>query len=127
MATAKRHKHIIFARLQDLVGIALLKELDELDEVDELEELNEMTYVTNASNFRRALLSGFGSPDWKWETASKREDVQLTYEGYIKALGIDLQHMYDNKDDESRTKLQHGVEITAQQMLARGDVSVRRF
>lgn len=127
MATAKGHKHIIFSRLQDLVGTTLLDEPGELDEPDELDELNEMTYVTNASNFRRALLSGFGSPDWKWETASQREDVQLTYKGYIKALGIDLQHMYDFKDDENRTKFQQGVEITSQQMLARGDVSVRPF
>ncbi|UKZ61479.1 uncharacterized protein TrAtP1_002745 [Trichoderma atroviride] len=109
IATAKGHKHIIFSRLQDLVTITLPEELDE------------MTYVANASNFRRALLNGFGSPDWTWETASQREDVQLTYKGYIKALGIDLQHMYDFKDDESGTRFRQGVEHIAQQMLARGD------
>jgi hypothetical protein len=113
IATAKGHKQINFSRLQDLVAITLPDQLDE------------MIYVANASNFRRALLNGFGSPDWKWETASQREDVQLTYKGYIKALGIDLQHMYDIEDDESRTKFQQGIEYTAQQMLARGDVSIR--
>lgn len=121
IATAKGHEHIIFSRLQDLVSIMFLNDFDDVD------ELNEMTYVTNASNFRLALLSGFGDPDWKWETASQREDIQLTYKGYIKGLGIDLQHMYDIADDESRAKFQRRVEYTAKQMLARGDVSLPRL
>ncbi|KAL7920264.1 hypothetical protein ACQKWADRAFT_322317 [Trichoderma austrokoningii] len=37
------------------------------------------------------------------------------------ALGIDLQKLYDIKDDASKTKFQQGIEYTAQQMLARGD------
>ncbi|KAK1246264.1 hypothetical protein MKX08_000066 [Trichoderma sp. CBMAI-0020] len=109
IATAKGHTHISFSRLQDLVTITLP------------EELEEMTYVANASNFRRALLNTFGRPDWNWEAASQREDVNLTYKGYIKALGIDLQHVYEIKDDAGRTKFQQGIEYTAQQMLARGD------
>ncbi|KAM0513656.1 hypothetical protein ACHAPE_007706 [Trichoderma viride] len=109
IATAKGHKHITFSRLQDLVAITLP------------DQLEEMVYVANASNFRRALLNGFGSPDWSWETASQKEDVQLTYKGYIKALGIDLQHMYETTDDASRAKFQQGLEYIAQQMLARGD------
>lgn len=111
IATAKGHKHISFSRLQDLVTITVPDQLDE------------MTYVANASNFRRALLNTFGGPDWNWETASQREDVSLTYKGYIKALGMDLQHMYDIHDGTSKTKFKQEIEYTAQQMLARGDVS----
>ncbi|UKZ91540.1 uncharacterized protein TrAFT101_006517 [Trichoderma asperellum] len=109
IATAKGHKHISFSRLQDLVAIALPEQLDE------------MSYVANASNFRRALLNTFGRADWNWETASQKEDVSLTYKGYIKALGIDLQNVYDIKDDASKAKFRQGIEYTAQQMLARGD------
>lgn len=112
IATAKGHKHISFSRLQDLVAITLPEQLDD------------MTYVANASNFRQALLNTFGRPDWNWETARQREDVNLTYKGYIKALGIDLQNVYDIKDDPSKTKFQQGIEYTAQQMLARGDVGI---
>lgn len=115
IAAAKGHKHIYFSRLQDLVTIPLPEQLDEI------------IYVANASNFRRALLNTFGRPDWSWETASQREDVSLTYKGYIKALEIDLQNMYDIKDDAGKTKFQQGIEYTAQQMLARGDVSIHRL
>lgn len=112
LATANGLNHVSFSRLQDLVTITLPDQLDK------------MTYVANASNFRRALLNTFGRPDWNWETASQREDVNLTYKGYIKALGIDLQNMYDIKEDASMAKFQQGIEYTAQQMLARGEVGI---
>lgn len=113
MATARGYKHLSFSRLRDLVAIQLPEQLDE------------MTYVANASNFRRALLNTFSRPDWDWQTVSQSEDVCLTYRGYIKFLEMDLQTVYPVGDDRSKTKYKRGVEYIAQQMMARGDVSLK--
>jgi pyoverdine/dityrosine biosynthesis protein Dit1 len=112
IAVAKGYKHISFSRIQDLVSIALP------------EQLNEMTYVANASNFRRALLNTFSRSDWDWKTLSQNEDVSLAYKGYIKVLEIDLQTMYPVGDDSSKLKYKQGIESVAEQMMARGDVSL---
>lgn len=108
LAVAKGYKNICFSRLRDLVSINVPDQLDE------------MTYVANASNFRRALLNAFASPDWNWEEFSKNEDVCLTYRGYIKFLETDLALVYP-LTTRSKSKYRQGIKYIAQQMLARGE------
>lgn len=111
LAVEKAYSHISFSRLRDLVTISLPEQVDE------------MTYVANASNFRRALLNTFSRPDWDWKEVSQSEDVCLTYRGYIKFLETDLQYVYPQGPDRSKSKYKRGIEYIAKQMLARGDVS----
>lgn len=104
-------KNIIFSRLKDLVTLPLPEHMDE------------MTYVANASNFRRALLNTFMRPDWEWSEVRRSEDVCATYRGYIKFLETDLEHVFPQGEDRSKSRFKRGVEYIARQMLARGDVS----
>ena len=82
-----------------------------------------MAYVANASNFRRALLNTFSRPNWNWGEVKQSEDVCLTYCGYIKFLETDLQYVYPQGPDRSKSKYKRGIEYIAKQMLARGEVS----
>lgn len=84
-----------------------------------------MTYVANASNFRRALLNDFGDPNWEWKEVRQNEDVCLTYRGYIKFLETDLENVYPQGPQRSKSKYKRGIEYIAKQMLARGHVSSR--
>jgi pyoverdine/dityrosine biosynthesis protein Dit1 len=111
LAQTKGFKHIAFSRLRDLVTLTLPDELDE------------MTYVANASNFRRALLNEFSDPNWQWQEVKQNEDVCLTYRGYIKFLETDLENVYPQGPQRSKSKYKKGVEYIAKQMLARGHVS----
>lgn len=111
LATQRGYSRISFSRLRDLVDIPLPEHLDE------------MVYVANASNFRRALLNTFGRPDWEWKAASRSEDTCLTYRGYIKFLETDLQYVYPQGVNRSKSKYKKGIEYIAKQMLERGDVS----
>lgn len=111
LAAEKGYDHVVFSRLRDLVSITLPDQLDE------------MTYVANASNFRRALLNTFGRADWEWKEVSQSEDVCLTYRGYIRFLETDLQYVYPQGTNRSKSKYKRGVEYIARQMLERGDVS----
>lgn len=113
LALSKDFKNIHFSRLRDLVSLPLPDNLDE------------MTYVANASNFRRALLNDFSDPNWEWKEVSQNEDVCLTYRGYIKFLETDLQYVYPQGPDRSKTKYKKGIEYIAKQMLARGHVSAQ--
>jgi pyoverdine/dityrosine biosynthesis protein Dit1 len=113
LARTKDFKHIQFSRLRDLVSLPLPDHLDE------------MTYVANASNFRRALLNDFSDPNWEWKDVSQNEDVCLTYRGYIKFLETDLQYVYPQGPDRTKTKYKKGIEYIAKQMLARGHVSIQ--
>ncbi|KJZ69000.1 hypothetical protein HIM_11602 [Hirsutella minnesotensis 3608] len=102
-------EHIAFSRLRDLVSITLPDQLDE------------MTYVSNATNFRRALMNGFGRDDWEWKEVSQSEDVCLTYRGYIKFLEQDLQDVFPLTGSRSKSKYKKGIEYIAKQMLQRGE------
>lgn len=112
VAGAKGFKDITFSRLRDLVTLTLPDELDE------------MTYVANASNFRRALLNEFSDPNWQWKEVCQSEDVCLTYRGYIKFLETDLENVYPQGPQRSKSKYKKGIEYIAKQMLARGHVSL---
>ncbi|KAH7305838.1 putative pyoverdine/dityrosine biosynthesis protein [Stachybotrys elegans] len=109
MAQSKGLSCISFSRLRDLVSIPLPDELDE------------MTYTANASNFRRALLNTFSRPNWDWKETIKSEDVCLTYRGYIKFLETDLEEVFPQGEDRSKSKYKRGIEYIAKQMIARGD------
>jgi pyoverdine/dityrosine biosynthesis protein Dit1 len=85
--------------------------------------MDEMTYVANASNFRRALLNTYMRPDWEWSEVRRSEDVCATYRGYIKFLETDLEYVFPQGKDRSRSRYKRGIEYIARQMLARGDVS----
>lgn len=111
LAISKGFKNITFSRLRDLVTLALPDELDE------------MTYVANASNFRRALLNEFSDPNWQWKEVRQNEDVCLTYRGYIKFLETDLENVYPQGPQRTKSKYKKGIEYIAKQMLARGHVS----
>lgn len=111
MAAEKGFKHIQFSRLKDLAKINVPNELDQIK------------YISNATNFRHALLSQFGSP--KYDVSSKiheDEDTCLTYRGYIKFLTLDLQDVYPVGSKMSKSQYKKGVEYVAKQMLFRGDV-----
>ncbi len=113
MCAARGFKHIDFARLRDLVSFPGLPS-----------QLNEITYVANASNFRRCLLNKFGNDnlDIDHEIAIK-PDTNMTYRGYCRFLGNDLQYLYPVGKDRSRHAYRRDVKFIAKEMLKRGDVS----
>jgi pyoverdine/dityrosine biosynthesis protein Dit1 len=110
LAQKMGYDRLLFSRLQDLVTLSLPEKLDE------------MTYCANASNFRRALLNAFMRPDWDWNEVRQSEDICMTYRGYIKFLETDLEYVFPQGRDRSKSKYKRGIEYIAQQMLARGDV-----
>lgn len=111
MANDKGFKHIQFSRLKDLAKINIPDELDQIK------------YISNATNFRHALLSQFGNPNYDVSTKiHEDEDTCLTYRGYIKFLMTDLQDVYPVGTKMSKSQYKKGVEYVAKQMLFRGDV-----
>lgn len=110
MAVEKGFNHIQFSRLKDLAHINIPDQLDQIK------------YISNATNFRHALLSQFGNPNFD---ASARihedDDTCLTYRGYIKFLMTDLQDVYPVGSSMSKSQYKKGVEYVAKQMLFRGD------
>ena len=87
-------------------------------------QLNEVVYVANASNFRRYLLNRFGNDelDIDHEIATK-PDTNMTYRGYCRFLGNDLQYLYPVGKDRSGHAYRRDVKFLAKEMLKRGDVS----
>ncbi|EMR62687.1 putative transferase family protein [Eutypa lata UCREL1] len=85
-------------------------------------QLNEIIYVANASNFRRYLLNKFGndSLDVDNEIATK-PDTNMTYRGYCRFLGNDLQYLYPVGKDRSGHAYRRDVKFLAKEMLKRGD------
>lgn len=110
LAERKGYDRLAFSRLRDLVCLDLPEKLDE------------MTYVANASNFRRALLNTFMTPNWEWKEVKQSEDVCQTYRGYIKFLETDLEYVYPQGETRTKSQYKRGIEYIAKQMLARGDV-----
>lgn len=113
MCATKGFQHIEFSRLRDLVSIPGLPA-----------QLNEIIYVANSSNFRRHLLNEFGndSLDVDHEIATK-PDTNMTYRGYCRFLGNDLQYLYPVGKDRSGHAYRRDVKFLAKEMLKRGDVS----
>lgn len=112
MAVEKGFNHIQFSRLKDLAHINIPDQLDQIK------------YISNATNFRHALLSQFGNPNFDASAKiHEDDDTCLTYRGYIKFLMTDLQDVYPVGSSMSKSQYKKGVEYVAKQMLFRGDVS----
>ena len=114
MAVTKGFQHIQFSRLRDLVSYPGLPT-----------QLSEVVYVANASNFRRYLLNRFGNDelDIDQEIATK-PDTNMTYRGYCRFLGNDLQYVYPVGKNRSGHAYRRDVKFIAKEMLKRGDVSL---
>ncbi|KAI1841008.1 hypothetical protein JX265_012885 [Neoarthrinium moseri] len=114
LASRKELKNIEFSRLKDLVNISVPEKLDQI------------TYVCNATNFRLALVTRFGNPDFDSTLKiGEDEDTCMTYRGYIKFLSTDLQDVYPVGEGRSKSQYKKGVEYVAKQMLKRGDAFAR--
>jgi pyoverdine/dityrosine biosynthesis protein Dit1 len=111
MAGEKGFKHIDFSRLKDIVDFNVPT------------DLSEIVYVANATNFRRYLLNKFGRDDFDpdHEIATK-PDTNMTYRGYCRFLGNDLQHIYPVGNGRSGHAYRRDVKFLAKEMLRRGDV-----
>ncbi|RYP70480.1 hypothetical protein DL771_005417 [Monosporascus sp. 5C6A] len=111
MCVIKEFKHIEFSRLRDLVSFPGMPA-----------QLNEIVYVANASNFRRYLLNKFGNDelDIDHEIATK-PDTNMTYRGYCRFLGNDLQYLYPVGKERSGHAYRRDVKFLAKEMLKRGD------
>ncbi|KAH7121510.1 Pyoverdine/dityrosine biosynthesis protein-domain-containing protein [Dactylonectria macrodidyma] len=114
IAKSKAFNHISFSRLNDLVSLDLPH------------TLNLVSYTANATNFRRALMNDFSSPDYSVSSKiAEDEDTRLTYCGYLKFLQTDLESVYPVGPSYSKSQFKKGIEVIAKQMLIRGQAFAR--
>ncbi|KAB5554465.1 Pyoverdine/dityrosine biosynthesis protein-domain-containing protein, partial [Coniochaeta sp. 2T2.1] len=108
MALQKGFLNIDFARLRDLVDFPFPLP----------ERLDEVTYVANATNFRRCVLNTFGKDDLDiGREIATNQDTLMTYCGYCRFLGSDLQYVFPSASGKMYRKT---VKYMARQMLIRG-------
>jgi pyoverdine/dityrosine biosynthesis protein Dit1 len=113
MAAQKGFKHIQFSRLRDLVDFPGLPS-----------DLDEMLYVANATNFRRALMSQYGDPNFDVDKViAEKGDTMLTYQGYCRFVENDLRFIFPCSNSRSHKQYRRGIKYISRQMLIRGDVS----